>query len=201
MKKISILLLSLFMFSGCNIERIKDDKDEILSKVFVEKSKLSNIVASGYKYYIPNGVTLVGRDSYNEVLYSKGNNYYLYVDLVGYYNNTKLDYEVKEEIYYSRKINTKKKEGYIEIEEEDDLYFLQIMYNYGKIEAYVNKEDIERALIESGYILSSIKFNDILIKNKYGVDKQTQKEEKLNIFVPRKKEDFFLNSREQQDDE
>lgn len=201
MKKISILFLALFMFSGCNVNELKNDKEEIINTMFKEKSKLSNTTAPGYKYYIPNGVKLVGRDSFNEHLSSNGNDYYLYVDAVGYQNKTKLDYEVNDQVYYSKLLNIKNKEGYIEIQKENDLYFLQIMYNYGKIEAYINKEDIEDALIESGYILSSIKFNDVLLKNKYGTDQKTQKEEKLNIFVPRKKEDFFLNSREQQEDE
>lgn len=201
MKKIILLMIAIFIFSGCSVKNIKVDKNTIINTMFKEKSNLSNTTSPGYKYYIPNEVVLVGRNNFNEKLYTKGNYYYLYVDIVSYYNKVKLEYEEKDNLYYSKKINNKEKEGYIEISKLKDSYFLQIMYNYGKIEAYVNEDDIEKTLIDSGYILSSLKFNDLLAKTKFGTVDDSNNEEKLNIFVPRKEEEFFLNPREQQIEE
>ncbi len=145
---------------------------------------------------MPNGVVLVGREEYNETLYSKGDFYYLYVDVVSYYNKTKLEYEENKEIYYSKKLDYKDKQGYIEISKLNDSYFIQIMYNYAKIEVYVKENNIEKALLDSGYILSSLKFNNILAEEKLGNTYDSKSEEKLNIFVPKREEGTFLDSLE-----
>jgi hypothetical protein len=72
------------------------------------------------------------------------------------------------------------------------------MYNYAKIEAYVDEINIDRTILNSGYILSSLKFNDVLAETKFGTTEETKNEEKLNIFVPKREEGSFLDSLDQQ---
>ncbi|MDD2625746.1 MAG: hypothetical protein PHR55_03205 [Bacilli bacterium] len=196
MKKIILFIIAIIIFTGCSISKIDLNKDTIIENIFKNNNNLVNTVSPGYKYYMPNGVVLVGRDEYNETLYSKGDFYYLYVDVVSYYNKTKLEYEENKEIYYSKKLDYKDKQGYIEISKLNDSYFIQIMYNYAKIEVYVKENNIEKALLDSGYILSSLKFNNILAEEKLGNTYDSKNEEKLNIFVPKREEGTFLDSLE-----
>ncbi len=196
MKKILLILLVMFLFTACSIKKIEITKTSAIENILKSNNNLANTVSPGYKYYIPNEVTLVGRNDYNETLYSKGDYYYLYVDVVSYYNKVKLEYEVNKDAYYSSKINYKDKEGYIEITKSKNKYFIEIMYNYAKIEAYVNEKNIDHTVLNTSYILSSLKFNDILAETKLGNFKDLKKEENLNIFVPKREEGTFLDIEE-----
>lgn len=196
MKKILLILLVMFLFTACSIKKIEITKTSAIENILKSNNNLANTVSPGYKYYIPNEVTLIGRNDYNETLYSKGDYYYLYVDVVSYYNKVKLEYEVNKDAYYSSKINYKDKEGYIEITKSKNKYFIEIMYNYAKIEAYVNEKNIDHTVLNTSYILSSLKFNDILAETKLGNFKDLKKEENLNIFVPKREEGTFLDIEE-----
>lgn len=196
MKKILLILLVMFLFTACSIKKIEITKTSAIENILKSNNNLANTVSPGYKYYIPNEVTLVGKNDYNETLYSKGDYYYLYVDVVSYYNKVKLEYEVNKDAYYSSKINYKDKEGYIEITKSKNKYFIEIMYNYAKIEAYVNEKNIDHTVLNTSYILSSLKFNDILAETKLGNFKDLKKEENLNIFVPKREEGTFLDIEE-----
>lgn len=196
MKKILLILLVMFLFTACSIKKIEITKTSAIENILKSNNNLANTVSPGYKYYIPNEVTLVGRNEYNETLYSRGDYYYLYVDVVSYYNKVKLEYEVNKDAYYSSKINYKDKEGYIEITKSKNKYFIEIMYNYAKIEAYVNEKNIDHTVLNTSYILSSLKFNDILAETKLGNFKDLKKEENLNIFVPKREEGTFLDIEE-----
>jgi len=192
MKKLLFVIFCMLAFTSCNIKQIDIAKENMLDIILNEDNTLINTISTGYKYYIPNGVTLIGRNKYNEILYSKGDYYYLYVDFVSYYNKVKLGYEENEYAYYSKKLNYKDKEGYIEITKINDKYFIEMMYNYSKIEAYVKEANIDEAVLNSSYILSSIKINDILMKSNLKSFEDKKKEEYLNIFVPKREEGTFL---------
>ena len=82
MKKI-LLLCCLLLLSGCSIVRIDtNDVDNIVSVVLSKNNNLYNQIGKGYKYYIPRGVSYMDTNSYNDVLYSDGNYYYLYIDVI-----------------------------------------------------------------------------------------------------------------------
>lgn len=196
MKKILLILLVMFLFTACSIKKIEITKTSAIENILKSNNNLANTVSPGYKYYIPNEVTLIGRNDYNETLYSKGDYYYLYVDVVSYYNKVKLEYEVNKDAYYSSKINYKDKEGYIEITKSKDKYFVEFMYNYAKLEAYVNEKNINNTVLNASYILSSLKFNEILAESKFGSFKDLNKEENLNIFIPKREEGTFLDIEE-----
>lgn len=199
MKKLLLVIPCILLFTSCGIKTIDITKDSAIDTVLKSENSLSNTVSPGYKYYIPNEVILVGRNDYNETLYSKGVYYYLYVDVVSYYNKIKLDYEEQSNSYYSKKLNYKNKEGYIEITKLKDKYFIEMMYNYAKIESYVKETDIDEAVLNASYILSSLKFNDILAETKLGAFDDAKKEENLNIFVPKREEGTFLDIEEGED--
>ena len=94
----------------------------------------------GYKYYVPRGVTYIDSSGSNDKLYSNGVYYYLYLDEISYYYQTALDYEEDDSKYYSRKIDNNGKLGYLEITKQDDLYLIEFVYNYARIEALVPKK-------------------------------------------------------------
>ncbi len=56
------------------------------------------------------------------------------------------------------------------------------MYNYAKIEAKVQKKDIEKVILNASYILSTVKFNDNVIELMLNEEYFTNKEEKYNMF-------------------
>ncbi len=182
MKKIIILLLC-FLVTGCTIVRIETNSiDNILSVVLSKQNKLYNQVGKGYKYYIPRGVSYMDTDELNDKLYSDGIYYYLYIDAVSYFYHSKIDYQEKKDVYYSKKIEGEK-EGYLEITKENDKYCIEFVYNYARIEALVDKEKIENVVLNASYILSTIKFNDNIIELMLKEDYFTNREEKYDLFA------------------
>ena len=106
-------------------------------------NKLYNVHYSGYKYYLPQGLNVNSSKKYNEILNDDKYKYYLYVDLVSYLKKTELSYKVNENAYLSMTLDDK---GYLEINEKNDKYLIEIMYNYAKIEVIVEKEDINKCV-------------------------------------------------------
>lgn len=194
MKKIFIFLL--IFVTGCSVVRIDTDNiDNIISVVLSKNNTLYNQIGNGYKYYIPRGVSHIDTNELNETLYFNGNYYYLYVDIVSFLYQTEMEYEENDEAYYSKKINNKNGNGYLEINEKDDKYYVEFLYNYAKIETIVNKDDLNDAVLNASYILSTIKYNSNTIElmlnddyftNKTGkYDEYSSKEEsnKFQLFV------------------
>ena len=109
--------------------------------------------------------------------------YYLYIDAVSYYNKVIETYEVNETSYISRQISHEDKYGYLEINEvSEDKYFIEIMYNYAKIEVIVNKKDINLATSYALSILSSINFDTNVLKVLLDEETSQFKDYDFNIF-------------------
>lgn len=196
MKKITILLL-LILTVGCSAVRIDTSSiDNTLSVVLSKNNNLYNRVGKGYKYYIPRGVTYIDTNDLNDKLYSNGINYYLYIDVISYYNRIELDYKENKNAYYSKKIEGKK-EGYLEINEKDGKYQIEFVYNYAKIEVLVDKEEIEDVILNASYILSTVKFNDNIIKIMLNEEYFTNKEEIYDVFTSKTKNTNFLEYTEE----
>ncbi len=198
MKKIIVLTLLIFLLTGCTVVRIKTDNiDNIINVILSKDNKLYNRIGKGYKYYNPRGVNYIDTREYNEKLYSDGNYYYLYVDVISYYYKKEFSYEEKKDAYYSRLIDINNKKGYLEINEVDGQYLIEYVYNYAKIEALVNKEDINEVVLDATYILSTIKFNSNVIKIMLNDDIFINKEEKYDIFAPKTESDNFIEYKEE----
>ena len=199
MKKVFLLLVSLVLLSGCTITRM-DTKtyDEVIDKVLSLNIKLSNKVGKGYKYYAPRGVVRVDANTYNDVLKRDSTTYYLYVDVVSYYNRVIEGYNEDTKAVYSKKINYEDKYGYIEINKwKNGKYLLEIMYNYAKIEVIVEESFLKEAVSYAMVILASVKYNNNVLENIVGENVLTSKEIEFNIFETKKSESNFLKVSEE----
>ena len=193
MKKIILLLALIVMVTGCTIEKLDDSSiDNVVSTVLSKDVSLSNTYLKGYKYYLPRGMNLLEKKEYNSVIKSGKYRFYLYVDVVSYYNKTGLEYKTSNS-FYSKSLSYNGKKGYLEITEENGKYFIEMMYNYSKIEAYVEKEDLTVSIARSGQILSSIKYNDSVINTLIGENKLDYKETICDIFTSKRTEGNFLD--------
>ena len=193
MKKVVILTLMFLLLTGCSIVRINTNNiDTIVEVILSKNNNLYNRVGRGYKYYVPRGVTYIDTDENNDKLYSKGNYYYLYVDVVSFYNKIDIEYSEKDDIFYSRKFSTDdgfSSNGYLEITNKDNLYYVTFVYNYAKIETIVSKNELNNAVLNSAYILSTIQFNSDVISLMIDSEKINNREEKYELFKNKKVED------------
>jgi len=179
MKKIILVFSLILVLTGCSVVRIDtSDIDNILSVILTKDNKLYNQVGQGYKYYLPGGVNYIDSDDLNDILYCDGTYYYLYVDVISYYYQTKIDYNKNGTPYYFKLISPKdgfKSFGYLEINKENDLYHLEFVYNHAKIEAIVHKNKLNDTVLNASYILSTIKYNhdivEIMLQDNYFTNK------------------------------
>lgn len=187
MKKIIIMFFLLFIMTGCTVVRIDTtDIDNTINIMLSKENKLYNCIGKGYKYYVPRGVTYIDTDELNDKLYSNGDYYYLYIDAISYYYQKNIDYLENTTSYYSKKIDINGKSGYLQIDKYNDKYLIQFVYNYAKIETIVDLDKINEAVLNSTYILSTIKFNHDVVKLMLNDDYLTNKEEVYDLFVPKK---------------
>ena len=194
---LSIILL----LSGCSVVYInKQSVEEIVDDILSQSTNLKTVSLEGYSYYLPQGVNLKSSRNLNSVLYYNHNKMYLYVDLVSYYHNIDNTYE-ENSAYYSRKIDKNGKSGYLEITKLENEYFIEFMYNYSKIEAYVKENDINKTVTVMAYILNSIKFNDSILNALVGDGSINYNEETFNIYKSNGNDGSnFLDIIEQYDD-
>ena len=192
MKKL-ILIVCLLLISGCSVVRIDTTSiDNIVSVVLSKDNTLYNHIGKGYKYYIPRGVNYIDTNEYNDVLYSNGQYYYLYIDIISYYHNVIKSYEVNIDAYYSKLLDINGKTGYLEInKQKNGQYFIEFMYNYSKIESICDYEDINDIILNASYILSTVKFNNNIITAMLD-DEFLVREEKYDIFISKKDTNDFL---------
>lgn len=183
-RKIVLVLICLFIFSGCTIENISNtDITKNVDLILNKKLKYSNTNAIGYQYYLPSYMSVIDVNDFNQELYYKGNIFYLYADVVSYYNKVENEYEEDKDAYISKKLNYGKKRGYLEVNEDNNGYYIEMMYNYVKVEGYSNKYDLVDSISSIAYILSSVKYNDEVIKTLIGDNKnELGDNETYNIF-------------------
>lgn len=197
MKKIIIVLL-LFLITGCTAVRIDTDSIDTITNVVLSKdNNLFNRIGKGYKYYVPRGVNYIDSNDYNDKLYTNGDYYYLYIDTIRYYYNTNFNYEEDSNAYYSKPLDINGKKGYLEINEVSGKYLIEFMYNYAKIEALVDYNHINEVVLNSSYILSTIKFNSNVIKLMLDTEYFTNKEEQYDIFTSKTTTNKFLEYKEE----
>ena len=197
MKKLVSLLLIVFIFgfltTGCTIVRIDTSNiDNIVNVVLSKNNKLYNQIGKGYKYYIPRGMTYIDTIEFNDRLYSDGNYYYLYIDAISYYYQKKITHKKTEDSYYYRDININGIDGYIDVKKVDNKYLVDFMYNYAHVEAMVDEKDINSVILNSSYILSTVKFNNKVIRIMLNEDYFKYKEEKFQLFENDEKNENFL---------
>ena len=195
MKKLFILSLLVFLLCGCtSIQEMS--LEEIIDNGTSSKLEVYNNYRKGYKYNVPKGLAVVDNSLYNEVLESNQYSYYLYVDAVSYYNKVIEKYNVDNNAYVSMPISYEDQYGYLEINVlSNNKYFIEIMYNYAKIEVIVRREeDIKLAVANAISVLSSVSFNDKILSNLLDEETAQFKEYGFNIFETKKTESSILES-------
>ena len=194
MKKLFVtLLISLCFISGCTLVKVSDKRvKDVFETILYVDNNLSNTHMEGYSLYLPKGVKIVDKSDYNLVVKDSSNYYYLYIDTIAYYYKVANSFAPKNNHFYSSRIDYNGKIGYIDIVDNNDYYFIVIMYNYTKIEAYVKKEEFSNSLMNMCSMLSSVKYNDHVIEGQVGNEKMTTQEERFNIFDSNIENDNFL---------
>lgn len=190
MKKYVIIILALFVLTGCtNLNDLS--YDQIIEKALEEKSLKNNTYLEGYKMYLPQNMTMIGDLEGNDILYSNGDKYYLYVDLISYYNKKENRYDISSENYeYSQDIDYNDLTGYVLVSESKGGYLVEVMYNYAKIE--VITKDVKSAITDSLIILKSIDYNYKIIDSMIGSNALVYDSELFTLLGPEKSADNFL---------
>jgi hypothetical protein len=187
------------MVCGCVIIN-KSSIEEILTDSLSSELNFYNTQREGYKYYIPKGIKALTKNDYNEILADDTYKYYMYVDVLSYYNQVSFDYIKRTDVYYSNVIKYEDKFGYLEIKSfENEKYLIEIMYNYAKIEVMVEQKDINKTIAYAISILSSIEYNDNVLENLLGDNKANFGSEEFNIFETAETESNYLNYVEKYD--
>ena len=199
LKKISVLLFILICLTGCSSVELKE-VDTILAEGMTSNIHITNVYRKGYKYYLPKGLKNIVSQDYNEVIYSNQYAYYLYVDVVSYFNKVREEYQENNSYYYSKALYKGNQFGYLQIKSlSDDKYFIEIMYNYAKIEVIVTEKDIKESIAYAIAILESVTYNDTVLGSLMGDNILSSNELEFNIFDTAKTESNYLEIVEQYD--
>ena len=196
MKRLIVLLSIVTLFvTGCSVSKLdNNDIGKNMKTLLSKKVNLYNVYYEGYKYYLPKGISFIDKEDYNAILKdSDGNKYYMYVDAISYYHKVKNNYEVNDNSHYSKIIDYNKKSGYIQVDEIDSKYFIQFVFNYSKMEAYVKKDDLSQVVTNMCSILRTVKFNDAVLESLIGDNVLNYKEEDYTLFKADSSKESFLD--------
>ena len=188
---ILIIILLVFVLTGCTTKKVEDlTIEDALALGLTSNADLYNTNNIGYRYYLPRGFTVEEDRDNIQILKSDEVEYFLNVDLVSYYNKTAITRcETTDHAYKYLPINLNNKTGFLEITQNNDYFLIKMVYNYAIIEAQVKESQINSSIINMAYIVSSIKFNDFVINNKFGEDVLELKESVYKIFAPAQKKE------------
>ena len=185
------------LLCGCKSVQ-KMSIQEIIDNGTNKTVNVYNTYRKGYKYNLPKGLGVLNSSDYNEVIMTGNYKYYLYIDAVSYYNKVIETYEVKDKCYYSKPISFEDRYGYIEINEVDkDKYLIEIMYNYAKIEVIVKEADINVTVANAISVLTSIKFNDNVLKKMLEEETSQFGDMEFNIFETASENSEYLQAMEE----
>lgn len=191
-KKNWLLLFVIFLLTGC-VKIDNSSVDIIIDNTLNDKNYVMNTVSSGYKFYLPFGVRQIVDNDNNQVFMIGDTKVYLYVDVVSFYYKNKLNYKDSENYnYYYKNIINGTKEGYIGIDKKNSDYFVKIVYNYSKVEFYVDEYNLNNVIANSLVILNNINYNDDLIEKILSYSSDLSGEVTYELDKPNNSESTFL---------
>lgn len=187
-RKVLLFLFAILCLSACTVTNISTNNYvNNVNTIIKRAKKYTNRNAIGYQYYVPNGVTVAEVNDYNQKLLSDGDIYYLYADVVSYYHLIVNEYEIDEDAFISEKLESDGKYGYLEVNKVKDKYYIEMMFNYAKVESMVSEKHLKDALNNIAFVLSSVKYNTDIIENLLGDEKYNLSDsETYNIFKTKK---------------
>lgn len=190
-KKFMFFVIFVLLLTGCT--EITNNLDEVVNAVLVNSKLPANTVSTGYELYIPTGVNQVVDSEYNQKFKIKDRYVYLYVDTISYYYKNTLNYKKDNDYsYYYKEISLDGKTGYIGINKiEEDLYFVEIVYNYSKMEFYSDLDELPIILANALIMQKSIKYNDSLISMELESNVSDGRELKYELDSPKDSESTF----------
>jgi len=201
MKKIIALLAVLIFVTACTpLNNLS--LNEIIERNLRANIELSNQTRSGYKYYLPRGLTILRIKDFNEVAIGSNITYYMYFDLISYFNNVRREYKINPDAYFSMPIIHNDGFGYLEINQVGKHFFIEIMYNYAKIEMMVEEHQIRKAVQNAITILTTVRYNDNVLASL--LDRNVLRSNKIefNIFdTVRNVESTYLTSVDTEEEE
>ena len=178
------IALFLLLLTGCS--NINNLEYEEIAKQAVSQSNKPNVAVRGYKIFLPIGMAIVNDNEDNITISSNGETYYLYVDVISYYNKYDNDYTAnKKDNLYDEIVEVNDKKMHISICKYKNKYFLEVNYNYGKIEVITN--NVKEALTKSLLILNNTNFNDIILESLIGNSNFDYNETQFNLEQPNSK--------------
>lgn len=196
MKKIVILLsVVMFLVTGCSVTKLdSNDIGKNMRTILSQNNKLYNVYYNGYKYYLPKGISFITKDDFNAVLSdSYGNKYYMFVDAISYYHKVENNYKVNSNSHYSKKLEFNNKTGYIQIDEVKGKFFIQYVFNYVKIEAFIEKKELTNCINNMSYVLKSVKFNRTVLESLIGENVLDYQEENFSLFKADSSSESFMD--------
>lgn len=180
-KYISLILILLLTTGCCNVNN--SSIENITNTIINSENNNYNHNSKGYKLYIPRGLLSFDVDEYNEIIRSEDANFYLYVDLVSYFNKVKFDFKENPDMYYSKQIKKNDEVlGLLNIINAEDKYFVRLYYGYTKIEVKCNKESLKKVVANSLIIAKSVKYNTDVIESLLNESDLIGAEETVSIF-------------------
>lgn len=195
--KFFILVVILLGLTGCSAYNISNkDCEEIINIVLNGHGAKTNTALEGYQIYLPRSVEIVDDAGSNNILYSDQEKYYLYVDLVSYYQKAFNEYfdQQSNTTFFAKELSYNGKKGYVIITKESDEYLIKILYNYAKIE--VRTKDYKKTLAQSLLILNSVTYQDKIIESLVGNNILSYDEEPFNLTGPSNSTTNFLKYEE-----
>ena len=88
------------------------------------------------------------------------------------------------------------KKGVINVYNSSDECFIKATYNYATIEVKINLVDLNEALSNIMIVLSSIDYNEDVIKSILSNDSKVSKDEVVNVFDNKKNDNTSLDVEE-----
>ena len=181
-KRIIFCILLVLVTSGCTTIQ-KSSYEALIKRATESKYKLCNHIKRGYKYYLPVGLRSVSMDEYNEIIKGENTTYYLYTDLVSFYNKAKVRYEEKSNIYYSTTFTKNKNKGTVNVrQDKDNNYVVQVIYNYARVEVIATELNLKSVIANALTIVTTMNYNSDVISSLIGVDSFSSLEETVSIF-------------------
>lgn len=178
-KILGATLLILLLTGCCNINSL--NYESIIEESMKEKNK-PNVAVRGYNIFLPRGMSIADSSEDNIKITSNKDTYYLYIDTVGYYNKEENEQGIEADNIYKKTINVDGKTLQVSISKYKTRYFLEVSYNYGKIEVITS--NVKEALSKSIIILKNTEFNDVILESLIGKSSFDYNETEFNLEKP-----------------